>query len=83
MTSKSSTNIFELSEDSVDGYSASGCTVDDDSDDDDSDYDPDIDSDNLDDVEDPCNPKLASKFKNWAARLKSDPLGRAWKLIRL
>ena len=36
MTSKSSTNIFELSEDSVDGYSASGCTVDDDSDDDDS-----------------------------------------------
>ena len=42
MTSKSSTNIFKLSEDSVDGYSASGCTVGDDSDDDNFDYDPDI-----------------------------------------
>jgi hypothetical protein len=81
MTSKSSTNIFKLSEDSVDGYSASGCTVDDDSDDDNSDYDPDVDFDDLDDVEDPYNPKLASKSKVWAAHLKSDPLGRARKLI--
>lgn len=65
---------FDISDDALDQ------SVCDDSDDEDSDYDPMLDY-NGPEAEDPYDGKNNAKFREWSAGLKSDPLGRARKVI--